>query len=213
MSKRLDLTGKKFGRITVIQYAGKSKCNHIQWKCKCDCGKEIIVTTGHLRSGHTQSCGCKAKELARDAHTTHGMSETRLYHIWSNMIDRCENQNVSHYFRYGGRGITICKEWRNSFEAFGNWALSNGYRDDLSIDRIDVNGNYCPENCRWATPKEQSNNKRNNHLIEYNGETKTMKQWCDQFGVSFDLVKQRINKLGWSPEMAFFTPSAQARRA
>jgi hypothetical protein len=129
------------------------------------------------------------------------------------MIDRCENQNVSHYFRYGGRGIAICKEWRNSFEAFGNWALSNGYRDDLSIDRIDVNGNYCPENCRWATPKEQSNNKRNNHLIEYNGETKTMKQWCDQFGVSFDLVKQRINKLGWSPEMAFFTPSAQARRA
>lgn len=202
----MDLTGQRYGKLTATFFAGKNKHGQTQWLCRCDCGYKTVVTTGHLRSGHTKSCGCAAIETARKNHTTHGMGKTRLYRIWSNIKSRCENPGSSVYERYGGRGITVCDEWRDSFQSFKDWAEENGYKDNLTIDRIDNNGEYSPENCRWATPKEQGNNKRNNHLIEINGETKTLSQWCDLYGLSSDLVKQRINKLGWSPLMAFTTP-------
>ena len=177
------------------------------WKCRCDCGKETVVAMGHLRSGHTKSCGCVLRESASRRQKTHGLTRTRLYSIWSNIKCRCENPKSPNYERYGGRGITICEEWGRNFEPFKEWAFANGYKDDLTIERKDNNAGYTPENCRWATAKEQGNNKRNNHIIEINGELKTMAQWCERYGKTYDLVKQRINKLGWPPLVALTTPS------
>lgn len=158
MPPLIDLTGKKFGRLTVIGRAPTVR-NRTYWLCECDCGKRISVDGGNLRGGHTESCGCLQKERASQANTTHGMRGTRLYRIWNCMRNRCYRKSYHAYKHYGGRGIRVCPEW-NSFEPFRDWAMSYGYKDDLSIDRIDVNGNYSPENCRWVTMAYQNQNKR-----------------------------------------------------
>lgn len=207
VGQRMNLEGKSFGKLTVLAFAGKNGCGHNLWKCSCDCGKETIVTIGHLRSGHTKSCGCGLREAVSKSHKTHGLAGTRLYDIWSNIKCRCGNPKAINYERYGGRGITVCEEWKRSFESFKEWAFANGYKDDLTIERKDNNAGYSPDNCRWATVKEQGNNKRNNHLIEINGEVKTMTQWCEQYGKTYSLVRQRINTLGWPPLVALTTPS------
>lgn len=160
-----DLTGNKFHRLTVLGFIRKDRHYNSYWLCRCDCGNETAVTAGRLRSGHTKSCGCysieKAKETCIKRNTTHGLSEHRLYNIWCNMKERCFNPNNPDYIKwYGSRGITICDEWKNSFQSFYDWAINNGYSDELSIDRKDVNGNYEPGNCRWATAKEQVKNQR-----------------------------------------------------
>lgn len=170
------LPGMKFGRLTVTSEAPRSRSGRRAFLCTCDCGRETVVEIQSLRSGNTTSCGCYQFEVARAVNTTHGMTGSRLWNTWRAMRERCLNPNSVSYPRYGGRGITLYAEWR-SFSAFKEWALANGYRDGLTIDRIDNNGPYSPQNCRWATWDEQQNNRRNNHMLTIRGATKSVAQW------------------------------------
>lgn len=197
--KPLDnIIGKKYGKLTVLEYVGNSK-----WLCKCDCGNTKIISGQDFKSGRTQSCGCLHKELLIKQHTTHNKTHTRLHRIWSRMKTCCYNKNTKGYKIYGLRGITICDEWLSDFINFYNWAMNNGYSHNLTIDRIDVNGNYCPENCRWATKKEQANNTRVNRLITYNNETHTLKQWSEILNINYSKLHKRLTFLNWSIEKAF----------
>lgn len=198
----LDLTGQKFGLLIVIEQAGKDEWGKITWRCRCQCGNERIAPGNALKRGRVRSCGCK-REL-------HGMTGSRLYDEWRDMKSRCANPRDKRFKDYGGRGITVCAEWANSFEAFRDWALANGYRDDLTLDREDNDGNYCPENCRWATKKEQQNNRRCNHMLTYRGKTQTMAQWADETGISYRALQKRL-KYGWSTERALTTPTRKRR--
>lgn len=199
-----DLSGQRFGRYTVMcraeSYVSKSGSSQSRWLCRCDCGNERIVFAQSLKSGKSRSCGC----LQRDVAKTHGWKNTRLYGIWHNMKWRCNNENAASYHNYGGRGISVCKAWEQ-FEPFMEWALKNGYSDELSIDRIDNNGNYCPDNCRWVNAKEQANNRRTNNLITANGETLTISEWEKKSGLSRQLILWRLRH-GWSPNDATSKP-------
>ena len=193
MKPRLDLRGHRFGRLVALQRilpVPPSKKH--KWECLCDCGKKTIVNLGELRCGLTKSCGCLQKEKA----TVHGMYKTRVYYSWKSMNERCLNRNSPAYKHYGGRGIKICEEWLR---------LENFYRDmgerpeNKTLDRIDNNGNYCKENCKWSTPKEQSNNKRDNHLLTYCGKTRTVSQWAEELNINRSIIAGRITR-GFSIE-------------
>lgn len=200
MGNCIDLTGQRFGRLTVIRKNGRMNRN-VAWECKCDCGNTKTISSYSLRSGRSQSCGCLNKELVTKMMTTHGKSGTRLHRIWTLMKNRCTSDTSPDYPKYGGRGVTVCDEWLK-FDAFYEWSISHGYDDTLSIDRIDNDGNYCPDNCRWATKKQQENNKSTNSLIEYNGETHTIAEWADIKGINYETLRCRIKYFGWSPEKA-----------
>lgn len=204
------MIGERYGRLTVEQPA-KRKNRENTWLCRCDCGKTTTATSSALATGHKKSCGCYKLERISQAKKTHGESEATLYHKWEGIKQRTLNENCKDYAGYGGRGITICPEWRDSFEAFRDWALANGYQDDLTIERKDVNGDYCPDNCRWATPKDQANNRRNNRVIEHNGERHTLKQWADNAGMSLEALKYRLDS-GWDMERALKTPTRGYKR-
>lgn len=189
MSERINMVGRRFGRLTVIGFGGLDNWGAALWRCRCDCGTECTVRGGRLRSGASQSCGCLRKERM----TTHGGSNTRLYNIWDAMRARCNNPNSRCYEDYGGRGITVCDEWQCDFTAFRDWAISHGYQDNLSIDRISNDKGYTPENCRWASAEEQSNNRRNNIFAEIDGEKKTIGQWSNTTGIPKHILYYRWN--------------------
>lgn len=201
---KIDLTGKRFGRLTVIKevspHYSKSGVRMRMWECKCDCGNNRILSTSNITNGNTKSCGCLKKELLLSKNTTHGMSKTKLYSVWGSMKDRCFNENVSQFSDYGGRGISVCNEWKNDFQAFYDWAIGNGYKDGLTIERKDVNGDYCPENCCWITREEQSKNRRNSHFITYRGETKTLSEWSRELHIDRECVRNQEKKLGSGEE-------------
>jgi len=219
----VDMTGwvmKEHGvpesRLTALSlaepYIGNDGHKRQQWLCHCECGNEIIALGFHIRKGVTKSCGCYHSDVSAELgrrtgklRVTHGESNTRLYKEWRGMKVRCNNPTDQHWPDYGGRGIRLCDEWNESYEAFAEWAKANGYDDSLTIDRIDVNGNYEPSNCRWVTQKEQSNNKRTNVYLTYKGETKTAAQWAEEIGMNPITLRRRIQK-GWSVEDAIEKP-------
>ena len=207
MGQFKDLTGKRFGRLTVLRRDFPDGKTGTFWLCLCDCGNMKSVSAGNLHSGWTKSCGCYKAETS----AAHFFSQDdtrknnlRLYSIHKSMKQRCLNEKHKCYKNYGGRGITICESWlgENGFKNFVLWAKSNGYKDGLTIDRVDTNGNYCPENCRWVTMKENANNKSDNRYIEYNGEVKTMSQWADYCGISQTELKRRLDYLNLPIEAA-----------
>lgn len=188
-TNRIDLVGKKFGRLTVKEYAGNDKWRAAMYSCECECGEIVTVRGEHLRSGHTTSCGCFQSEKT----TTHGCKKYRLYSVWGTMISRCYNPSRSGYNGYGGRGITVCEDWKD-VKNFIKWAYENGYHEGLSIDRIDNNGNYEPSNCRWATPKEQARNTRRSVKITLNGSTRTLPEWAEIYNIKPGTLYARFVK-------------------
>jgi hypothetical protein len=193
----INLIGQKFGRLLVIGDIGRNQNGKHMWQCLCDCGSIKNIYGYHLKSGATKSCGCLRVEASREAQTTHGGSQTRLFNIWCGVRKRCTNPKSSVYKHYGARGIKYCSEW-NNFEAFRDWALSHGYQNHLTIDRIDNNGHYCPENCRWVNQKEQMSNTSRSVII--NG--KCLMQWAEESGRNYYLIKSRIRDYGWTLERA-----------
>lgn len=206
MGRFIDLTGQRFGRLTVMGRAENTPSGQARWRCQCNCGKESTVAGQHLRNGVVVSCGCysseKSSERAIVRNTTHGKYYTRLHRIWSNMKNRCYNHKHRFYARYGGRGITVCDQWMYDFQKFWNWAISNGYQDNLSIDRIDNEKGYSPDNCRWVLQKEQARNKSNVALVEIDGIAKSLPEWCEQYGVNYYTAYDRMHKYGWTPKEA-----------
>jgi len=194
----IDVTGQKFGRLTVIEFAGLDKNRASTWKCRCDCGTERVFRGDRLRYGKTSSCGCLKKELdaqwGRD-NTKHGMCYSRIYHTWQAMRTRCKwTGSARDRINYYGRGIRVCDDWNSSFESFRDWSLSNGYQDDLSIDRINNDGNYEPSNCRWATCKEQQSNTSYNRMVTLDGQTMTIAESARKQGIPYSTLCNRERK-------------------
>ncbi len=200
--KHTDITGGKYGMLTPIKYIGGGK-----WLCQCDCGNQSIHYAHHLKNGTIKSCGCM-HYIRTEARKTSGLSREsykRLNHIWQGMKKRCSDPCANGYKLYGGRGITVCKEWED-FSEFVKWSVSHGYADDLTIDRIDNDGDYCPENCRWATAIQQANNRYTNKYIEFDGKRLTYSQWARKTGLHKNTIRMRILK-GWSVEDCLTTPA------
>lgn len=192
MPKFQDLTGKTFGYLTAIKLLPKNKSGKNRWLCRCKCGKYATPTTHRLLSGFTVSCGCIRHEASHETYT-HGKSNTRIYKIWCGIKKRCLNKNDSSYERYGALGISICNEWLHNFESFYEWSISNGYNDELTIDRIDNSKGYSPSNCRWATLDEQARNKRRTIYITNEGNTKPLSEWCLKYNYPYKKALQRYH--------------------
>lgn len=211
MPKFIDLTGERYGRLTVLRRSSKN-CTpngtpRVYWECLCNCGNMATVSSNGLRCGRTKSCGCLYTERIQSANITHGGRKTRLYNIWSNMKQRCINPKGTMFEYYGGRGIAVCPDWLNSFSSFQNWALSSGYTDELTLDRLDNDGDYCPENCHWIPMFEQAKNRRNIHNLTFNGKTMSVTEWGDVTGFGYHVIKDRLRH-GWSVERTLTEPIA-----
>lgn len=195
MPKALKLEGKKFNRWTVISQAEIKKPG-TYWLCKCECGTIKICKGSDLKIGNTKSCGCLQKANASKYSKKHGLCGTKIYWVWNTMKGRCSNPNDKRFPLYGGRGIKVCEEWKKDFMSFYNWAISNGYKEGLSIDRINNDGNYEPSNCRWVRQIIQSNNTRTNVFLEFNNQRHTVSEWARMLGMSNDGIMWRIKKYG-----------------
>lgn len=201
-----DMANQRFGRLLVVERADNDKYGNAMWLCKCDCGKTVVVKGQSLRRGDTLSCGCYHEDEVACRFTKHGQSRTRLYHTWQYMKRRCYNPKHKHYSYYGGRGIVVCDEWLSSYENFMQWAISNGYSDDLTLDRIDSDGNYEPNNCRWVSRKVQQNNRSGVLYFTINGETRSLMQWCEIYNVPHERTRNRVVNKGWNIIDALTTP-------
>lgn len=203
--KLKDLIGQRFGKLVVIKKADwvKTKASGANWLCKCDCGKEKIVASSYLLTGNTKSCGCYSFKWKKNVIRHNSKEHRDLCAVYRNIIRRCYNETYKQYKDYGGRGITMCDEWKNDFEKFFSWAMANGYKKELSIERIDNDGNYEPNNCKWATIDEQSNNKRSCVYIEYNNERHTIKEWSKITGISYQRLQHRF-KVNMPLEKVFY---------
>lgn len=204
MSSLKDLTGQRFGRLTVIERVGWNVHKDSTWRCLCDCGNLTVKSSPGLRNGKNPSCGCWKKERISETKTKHGKSGTRLYGIWKAMNQRCNNPNHRKYRYYGGKGITVCDEWAQNFQTFFEWSIENGYTDSLTIDRIDNNKGYSPENCQWETVKHQHNHTSGNRFITYNGETHSLAEWGEKVNIKPGVIWDRLAR-GWAVERALTT--------
>ena len=207
-----DLIGMKFGKLRVIKYSHskynkKTQNYKYYYVCKCDCGSTVIKQSTYLKYRKDQSCGCnrlnKIRLFNKKNKVKHGMRNTRIYRIWQAMKGRCKYPGVHGYENYGGRGIKVCEEWATSFENFLSWSYSHGYDNTLSIDRIDVNGNYEPNNCRWVNNETQCNNKRNTKYITYKGKTQSLHLWCKELNLDHNFISRRLRNKSWSIERIF----------
>ena len=207
-----NLIGQRFGKLLVVELTGIHDHKERHWRCVCDCGNEYIAKSSGLVHGQTVQCRqCSYKQISQT--NNRGLSEPkRLHGIYVNMMTRCYNSNYELFHRYGGRGIAVCDDWRKGgFAAFRAWALSNGYSDDLTIERIDNDKGYSPDNCRWATRTEQANNRHTNRLLSLNGETDTMANWSRRLNIPYHAIQTRIDRCGWSEEEALSTPYRKGR--
>lgn len=205
MGKFIDLTDEQFDRLKVIGRAENSSAGKVRWECECDCGGKTIAHGTDLRSGRSASCGCLQRERTANATTVHAKNKTRLHQIWVGMKKRTTNEKDGSFHHYGGRGISVCAEWKDDFLEFYRWAMENGYADDLTIDRIENDKGYFPDNCRWATLEIQGRNRRSNRHITIARETKTLTEWAEQYGININTVLART-RLGWDIQSAITTP-------
>ena len=199
-----SLIGKKFGRLEVVSQLDRDKHGHWHWLCRCECGVELTPSGQALKSGNTKSCGCLNREATGNRRRTHGQSKDPTYRNWCAMKERCYSEPHKNYDLYGGRGIAVCGRWRESFEMF---LADMGPRPfpRATVERRDTNGNYEPDNCQWATQREQTRNKRNNHLLTVDGETKTIADWSERFGINQRMILKRLTR-GWTPSDAVKLP-------
>lgn len=202
MSKKIDMIGKQFGRLKVLEESGHLGL-FVAFKCQCECGNTTTVRGPSLRSGNTTSCGCVHRAMVGNLNKTHGLRRSAEYSVWQNMITRCTNSSTDCFYRYGGRGITVCNEWRD-FEKFHG---DMGDRPQgMTLERIDNNGPYSKENCRWATLKEQARNTRRTQMVEHNGKRQCLKDWADEVGLAYNTLRKRFVIYNWPFEKALTTP-------
>jgi hypothetical protein len=198
-----DLTGKKFNRLIVKSLKGTNKYGKRLWECICDCGKKIVVDTSSLTTGNTKSCGCYKQDLIKKLNFKHGSSHTKLYYVWQSMINRCYKKNNKQYKNYGDRGITVCKEWVNDYYVFYFWAVNNGYKEGLTIDRINNNGNYEPLNCRWVDYQTQARNKTTNRYVNIDNKNILISVACKLYNINLSSVFSRSKRHNISLQEAF----------
>jgi hypothetical protein len=219
MTKRLKLTGQKFGRLTVAGFSHINKHQKSYWNCVCECGNKSVVCGGSLVYGHIKSCGCLQKEKIIKTNITHNLSRDRFYKIYFSIKNRCLNKKDKNYNNYGGRGIKVCTRWLKSFENFRD-DMYPSYLEHIkkfgkkqtTIDRTRNNGNYCKNNCSWENYTIQENNKRNNHLIKFNGKEMTMSEWAKELNISYTVLRSRINRFKWSIKDALTIPIIKGQK-
>lgn len=207
MGKLVDIVGETFGKLHVIKRIPGMTNKRVYYECLCECGNSITVRGESIRCGHTSSCGCRQREVVHNLKLDHGLCGTAIYRCWASMIQRCYSPKNKHYGNYGGRGITVCAEWRDDFKIFCEWAINAGWKIGLEIDRIENDKGYSPDNCHIVTKSVNQRNKRTNCIVTYRGESAPLVQHCEDLNLYYDVVWNRLFAYGWSVERALGTPT------